>query len=117
MNDFLQRTPKRRHPRPKPNKTMPKKKTSSKPKLAAKKKAGGDCPAATCSPIPAPKLLRAESARLDVLKHAMPDAAQDWIAAQVWAYDLAAAFLESLGAPEKVQGYIPANSQDRAREA
>lgn len=39
----------------------------------------------------------------------MPDAAQDWIAAQVWAYKIAAAFLESLGAPEKVQGYIPAN--------
>ena len=39
----------------------------------------------------------------------MPDAAQDWIGAQVWAYKLAAAFLESLGAPEKVQGYIPAN--------
>jgi hypothetical protein len=61
------------------------------------------------SPIPAPKLLRAESARLDVLKNAMPDAAQDWIGAQVWAYELAAAFLESLGAPEKIQGYIPAN--------
>lgn len=88
---------------------MPKKKSLMKPKRAAKKKAGGDCPAATCSPIPATKLLRAESARLDVLKHAMPDAAQEWIGAQVWAYELAAAFLESLGAPEKVQGYIPAN--------
>ena len=43
----------------------------------------------------------------------MPDAAQDWIAAQVWAYELAAAFLESLGAPEKVQGYIPANAEVR----
>lgn len=65
------------------------------------------------SPIPAPKLLRAESTRLDVLKHAMPDAAQDWIGAQVWAYELAAAFLESLGAPEKIQGYIPANVASR----
>lgn len=43
----------------------------------------------------------------------MPDAAQDWIGAQVWAYELAAAFLESLGAPEKVQGYIPANDKLR----
>ncbi len=60
------------------------------------------------SPIPAPKLLLAEAARLDVLSHAMPDAAQDWIAAQVWAYKLAAAFLDSLGAPEKLQGYHPA---------
>jgi hypothetical protein len=90
---------------------MKKKPTPTKPKRATKKKAGGSCPAATCSPIPAPKLLRAESARLDVLKHAMPDAAQDWIGAQVWAYELAAAFLESLGAPEKIQGYIPANRE------
>ena len=95
---------------------MKKKPTPTKPKRATKKKAGGSCPAATCSPIPAPKLLRAESARLDVLKHAMPDAAQDWIGAQVWAYELAAAFLESLGAPEKVQGYIPANDKDQATD-
>jgi hypothetical protein len=88
---------------------MKKKPTSPKPKRATKKKAGGSCPAATWSPIPAPKLLRAESARLDILKNAMPDAAQDWIGSQVWAYELAAAFLESLGAPEKIQGYIPAN--------
>jgi hypothetical protein len=93
---------------------MKKKPTSPKPKRAAKKKAGGSCPPATCSPIPAPKLLRAESARLDVLKTAMPDAAQDWIGAQVWAYELAAAFLESLGAPEKIQGYIPANADVEA---
>ena len=67
------------------------------------------------SPIPATKLLRAESTRLDVLKHAMPDAAQDWISAQVWAYNLAAVFLESLGAPEKVQGYVPANESIPAK--
>ena len=59
------------------------------------------------TPIPAPKLLRAEAARLDVLSHAMPAAAQNWIAAQVWAYELSAAFLDSLGAPEKLQGYRP----------
>lgn len=94
---------------------MPKEKSSSKPIRPAKQKAGGGCPVATCSPIPAPKLLRAESARLDVLKHAMPDAAKDWVVAQVWAYELAAAFLESLGAPEKVQGYIPANAPVEAR--
>jgi hypothetical protein len=88
---------------------------SSKKKTPAKKKAPPVAAAAPCSPIPAPKLLRAESARLDVLKHAMPDAAQDWIGAQVWAYELAAAFLESLGAPEKVQGYIPANDEMRDR--
>jgi len=58
------------------------------------------------SPIPASKILRAESTRLDVLKHAMPDAAQEWMSAQVWAYELAATFLESLGAPEKLQGYV-----------
>ena len=90
---------------------MKKKPTPTKQKRATKKKAGGRCPVATCSPIPAPKLLRAESARLDVLKHAMPDAAQDWMGAQVWAYELAAAFLESLGAPEKVQGYISMNAK------
>ena len=89
---------------------------SSKKKTPAKKKVPPVAAAAPCSPIPALKLLRAESARLDVLKHAMPDAAQDWIGAQVWAYELAAAFLESLGAPEKVQGYIPANSVIRSEE-
>jgi hypothetical protein len=88
---------------------MKKKPTSPKQKRPAKKKTRTKCPEMICSPIPATKLLRAESARLDVLKHAMPDAAQDWIGAQVWAYELAATFLESLGAPEKVQGYIPAN--------
>jgi len=60
--------------------------------------------------IPASKLLRAEATRLDVLKHAMPDKAQGLIGAQVWAYNMAAAFLDSLGAPEKLQRYVPANS-------
>jgi hypothetical protein len=60
------------------------------------------------NPIPAAKLLRAEAARLDVLKHALPDEAQAWTEAQVWAYELAAAWLESLGAPERIQGYEPA---------
>ena len=64
--------------------------------------------AAPCSAIPAPKLLRAEAARLDVLKHGMPDAAEGIIAAQVWAYNLAAAFLDALGAPEKLVRYVPA---------
>lgn len=59
-------------------------------------------------PIPASKLLRAEAARLDILKHAMPDAAEDMISAQVWAYNMAAAYLDSLGAPEKLTRYLPA---------
>lgn len=63
------------------------------------------------TPIPASKLLRAESARLDVLQHAMPSAAKDMLSAQVWAYNLAAAFLDALGAPEKVTRYIPATKQ------
>jgi hypothetical protein len=87
-----------------------KKPTSPKSKRSAEKKALGCRPGVQGTPIPAPKLLRAESARLDVLKHAMPDGAQTLISAQVWAYELAAAFLEALGAPEKVQGYTPANA-------
>lgn len=59
------------------------------------------------SAIPASKLLRAEATRLDVLKHAMPDAAEDMIAAQVWAYNMAAAYLDALGAPEKLVRYVP----------
>ena len=62
-------------------------------------------PAKRRAGIPASKLLRAEAARLDVLKHAMPDAAEDMITAQVWAYTLAAAFLDTLGAPEKLVRY------------
>jgi hypothetical protein len=60
------------------------------------------------STIPASKILRAEAARLDVLKHAMPNAAEGAIGAQVWAYNLAAAFLDSLGAPERLTRYVPA---------
>jgi hypothetical protein len=63
--------------------------------------------AAHGSAIPASKLLRAEATRLDVLKHAMPDAAEDMIAAQVWAYNMAAAYLDALGAPEKLVRYVP----------
>lgn len=58
-------------------------------------------------PIPAAKLLRAEATRLDVLKHGMPDAAEDMLSAQVWAFNLAAAFLDALGAPEKLVRYVP----------
>jgi hypothetical protein len=64
------------------------------------------------TPIPASKLLRAESSRLDILKHAMPDEVANFIDSQIWAYELAAAFLESLGAPEKIQGYFPANKTE-----
>jgi len=57
--------------------------------------------------IPASKLLRAEASRLDILKHAMPDAAEDMLTAQVWAYNMAAAYLDALDAPEKLVRYIP----------
>ena len=67
--------------------------------------------------IPASKLLRAEATRLDVLKHAMPDKAQGLIDAQVWAYNMSAAFLDSLGAPEKLQRYVPVNDKGEARAA
>lgn len=60
------------------------------------------------APIPASKLLRAEAARLDVLKHALPDAAEGMVTAQVWAYNMAAAYLDALGAPEKLVRYVPA---------
>ena len=59
-------------------------------------------------PIPAPLLLRAEATRLEVLSYSMPDAAQQLISSQIWAYDLAAAYLESLGAPERLVRYLPA---------
>lgn len=62
--------------------------------------------------IPASKLLRAEATRLDVLMHAMPDQSRNLISAQVWAHNLSAAFLDSLGAPEKLQRYVPANTLD-----
>ena len=78
-----------------------------KPSASRTAKAVGSSP--LVSPlIPASKLLRAEATRLDVLKHAMPDEAQGLIGGQVWAYNMAAAFLDSLGAPEKLQRYVPA---------
>lgn len=67
--------------------------------------------------IPASKLLRAEATRLNVLKRAMPDAAQGLIDGQVWAFNMAAAFLDSLGAPEKLERYVPANPADEPRAA
>ncbi len=59
------------------------------------------------TPISASTLLFAESSRLDVLKHTMPEKAQNFIESQVWAYKLAATFLESLGAPERIKKYRP----------
>lgn len=58
-------------------------------------------------PIPASTLLRAEASRLEVLKHAMPEKAQGLLDAEVWAFNLSAAFLDSLGAPEKLVRYVP----------
>lgn len=66
---------------------------------------------ATIHGIPASKLLRAEAARIDVLVHAMPDQSREFITAMAWAYNLAAAFLDSLGAPEKLVRYVPASTQ------
>jgi hypothetical protein len=66
--------------------------------------------AAHGSAIPAPKILRAEAARLDVLRHAMPGKAQGLMAAQVWAFEMCAAYLDSLGAPERLVRYVPAES-------
>lgn len=85
-------------------------------KTSRKRTAQRRCAVVAGSPlIPASKLLRAEATRLDVLKHAMPDKAQGLIGGQVWAYNMAAAFLDSLGAPEKLQRYVPANAQGEAQ--
>lgn len=78
-----------------------------KKKASKTKRAARSSRAATGSAIPASKLLRAEATRLDVLKHAMPDAAGDMIADQAWAYNMAAAYLDALGAPEKLVRYVP----------
>jgi hypothetical protein len=75
------------------------------PKKKAKRKTTK--PKTSQTPIPASKLLRAEATRLDVLSHAMPDKAQGVIKAEVWAFEMAAAFLDSLGAPERLQRYVP----------
>jgi hypothetical protein len=83
---------------------------------ATKRKRGRLLAAPHGSAIPASKLLRAEATRLDVLKHAMPDAAEDMITAQVWAYNMAAAYLDALGAPEKLVRYVPSpNATAEAR--
>mgnify|MGYP001610288875 CR=1 FL=1 len=58
-------------------------------------------------PIPASLLLRAEADRLEILATAMPDKAQPTLQANVWAYKMSAAFLDSLGAPEKLVRYVP----------
>lgn len=82
----------------------------SKKKEAKKKPKASKAPEAEKKPvragIPATALLKAESTRLAVLKYGMPEEAQDWISFQVNAYELAAAFLESLGAPERLQRYV-----------
>lgn len=58
-------------------------------------------------PIPASLLLRAEADRLEILATAMPDKAQPVLAANVWAYNTSAAFLDSLGDPSKLVRYVP----------
>lgn len=58
-------------------------------------------------PIPASDILRAEAARLCVLQHALPEKALPLVRSQMWAFDMAAAYLESLGAPEKLVRYFP----------
>lgn len=78
-----------------------------KKKTSKRKRAARNSSAAHGSAIPASKLLRAEATRLDVLKHAMPEAAEDMITAQVWAYNMAAAYLDAIGAPERLVRYVP----------
>jgi len=87
-------------------------KTSAKKKSTASRtaKAVGSGPHGSHL-IPASKLLRAEAARLDVLRHAMPDKAQGLMSGQVWSFNMAAAFLDCLGAPEKLERYVPANTK------
>ena len=57
--------------------------------------------------IPASTLLRAEAARLEVIRHAMPDSVQNLIKHEVWAFEMAAAYLDALNAPEKLERYVP----------
>ena len=91
---------------------------SMKKKTSKRKRAAHISSAAHGSAIPASKLLRAEATRLDVLKHAMPEAAEDMITAQVWAYNMAAAYLDALGAPERLVRYVPSpNAEADSRRA
>ena len=81
----------------------------SKKKTPAKKKAPPVAAAAPCLTIPAPKLLRAESARLDVLKHAMPDA--DKVARLQALYDC----MDPKGFfARKIEAILGHNSQDQS---
>lgn len=57
--------------------------------------------------ISASELLRAEANRLNLLQKAMPKRSQRLVQAQSWAFALAAAWLDALGAPEKLQKYRP----------
>ncbi len=59
--------------------------------------------------IPASDLLRAEATRLKVLSHVVPDDGAGMMEAMVWAFNMAAAYLDSLGAPEKLVRYVRAD--------
>ena len=59
-------------------------------------------------PMSAAVLLRAEASRLEVLAHGMPAKALPFIMSNVRAFNLAAAFLDALGAPERLERYLPA---------
>jgi hypothetical protein len=65
-------------------------------------------------PLPRPMnvavLLRAEESRLEVLKHVMPEKAQALLTSQAWAFGMVAAYLDSLGAPERLERYLPASA-------
>lgn len=63
--------------------------------------------------IAASRILQAEAERLNMLKKAMPKKAEPMIKAQVWAFSMCAAYLDSLGAPERLVRYLPAPHNKR----
>lgn len=63
-------------------------------------------------PIPAHVILMAEASRLELLSHTVPEKSEQLFAFNCWAHRLSAAFLESLGAPERLVRYVPAENID-----
>lgn len=58
-------------------------------------------------PIPASLLLRVEAVRMRLLARAMKSKGRKACEASAWAHECSAAFLDSLGAPERLVRYQP----------
>ena len=65
--------------------------------------------------VSAAAILRAENDRLNVLAKAMKGKGLQTVRGMAWAYELSAAFLDSLNAPERIHKFKEIKDQDESK--